>query len=319
MLQFPTPASGGPSIEAALASYLRDCRVRNLSPRTIAGYEDVVGRFTRFTAEIGVVYLAELGVDHARAWIESRGALAPASRAGYVRTLRAWSAWCAGEYEQHGDRLARLRAPRVPQRLPRLLSDDEIGALLTAAPPETRFAIVLLWETGLRASEAVGVDLADIGPEGILVRHAKGGKERRVPMSSALRAETQAYLRGVRPAYVEPEETALLIGRRGRRLSANGLAQALERVAAAVGVKGASPHQWRRQFAHDYCYSGGQMFALRDTLGHTSLEMVSVYARTTPEDLARGVEAHSPLSARGIRTRPRAASLRARGGNLDGL
>jgi site-specific recombinase XerD len=318
MLQFPTPASAGPSIEAALASYLRDCRVRNLSPRTIAGYADVVGRFAKFTAEAGVAFLGELHVDHARAWIESRGELAPASRAGYVRTLRAWSTWCHGEYEL-GDRLARLRAPRVPQRLPRLLSDEQIGALLGAAPRQTAYAIVLLWETGLRASEAVGVDLADIGLDGILVRHPKGGRERVVPMSAALRAETRAYLREVRAAYAGPDETALLVGRRGRRLSANGLAQALERVAVSLGIKGASHHQFRRQFAHDYAYSGGQMFALRDTLGHTSLEMVSVYARTTPEDLARGMEGHSPLSVRGIKTRPRAASLRAREGHWGEL
>jgi integrase/recombinase XerD len=317
MLQFPSRATAGPSLEAAIASYLRDCRVRNLSPRTLAGYADVLGRFANFTSAGGITSMADLGVDHARAWIESRGALAPASRASYVRTLRAWSTWCAEEYEL-GDRLARLRAPRVPQRIPRFLSDGEIWALLAAAPRQTAYAIVLLWETGLRASEAVGVELSDIGDEGILVRHPKGGRERRVPMSPALRAETRAYLREVRPAYAAPEELALLVGRRGRRLTGNGLAEALKRVAITLGISGASPHQWRRQFAHDYAYSGGQMFALRDTLGHTSLEMVSVYARTTPEDLARGVEAHSPLSVRGIRSRPPAVSLRARNGGDEG-
>jgi integrase/recombinase XerC len=311
VLQFPSSNAVGPSIEAALGAYLRDCRVRDLSPHTVAGYEDVLGRFTRFTLDAGLVSLSHLTVDHARSWLESRGALAPVSKAGYVRVLRAWSVWCSGEYEL-GDRLARLRAPRVPERIPRLLSDDEIGAMLAAAPAQTRFAIILLWETGVRASEATGIDLADLSELGIIIRHPKGLRERIVPVSPALAAETRAYLADVRPAYAAAEEHALLIGRHGARLTREGLRQSLARVARVAGVSGANPHQWRRQFAHDWAFSGGPLFGLRDALGHRTLEMVSVYARTMPEDLARGVAAHSPLSSRGIKSRPRAASLRAR-------
>jgi site-specific recombinase XerD len=305
--QSPQPADS-PALSDALAAYLRAGRIRRLSPYTLTGYATVVGSLVGFAAMTGVSSLDGLGVDLAEAWLESRPQLAAASVRSYVRTLRAFGHWCAGRYHRP-DPLARLIAPRVPRRIRSLLSDEQLRSLVAAAAPNVAYAIILLLETGLRASEAIGVDLADIDDEGIVVRHPTGGRERWVPLSPPLRQATRRYLGRVRPALARPGVTTLLVGQRGDAMRRESLRQALARAAGRAQTEGVrvSPHLFRHQFTHDYSMSGGALFALRDTLGHASLEMLATYANPSPADLAEGIAAHSPLAAR------------ARGPHLSGL
>lgn len=300
-MEFTTAhAPGSPSFADALAAYLRAGRVRALSPYTLVGYEQVVGTLVRFAATRGVTTLAGFELDLVEAWIESRSPLAPASVRRYVRTLRAFARWCATRYGGP-DPLAGLRAPRVPRKIRPLFTDDDLTRLVAAAAPNLAYAIVLLLETGLRASEAVGLELDDLDDEGITVRHAKEGRERWVPLSPALRRATRRYIVGVRPALARPGVSSLLVGVRGDPMRRETLRHGLARAGVRAGVAGVrvSPHTFRHQFAHDYAMSGGSVFALRDTLGHTSLEMVAVYTHPSRADLAVGVARHSPLAARG--------------------
>ncbi len=287
-----------PSMAAARAAWLADARRRNLSPRTIAGYDAVSARLARTLDPGGQAGLDALSLDGVRAWLDARAGLRPASRRTYIRTLRAWSAWCTDEYGLPADPLRRLQAPRVPRTRPGLFTPQQLRTLLAVATPATAYAITVLAETGLRAGEAVALELADLRDGALLVRHAKGGRDRWVPLSPLLARATGIYLAEIRPLLARPGEPHLLVSPGRRGWSARGLHHAVARAGRLAGIEGVrcSPHTFRHQFAHDLAMDGAQLFVLRDLLGHATLELVGRYAGPTEADLRHELATHSPLA-----------------------
>lgn len=288
-----------PSLAAARAAWLADARRRNLSARTIGDYDAVTARFLHHVDLDGQVGLEALTLDRARAWLDTLAHLRPASRHTYVRTIKVWSRWCTDEYELPADPLRRLRAPRVPHTRPGLFTPAQLRALLEAAAPATAYAMTLLFETGLRVSEAAALELGDLEDGALHVRHAKGDKERWVPCSPLLLTATEIYLAEIRPLVARADERHLLVSPGRRPWTAHSLHHAMARAGKRAGIAGVrcSPHTARYQFAHDVAMAGGQVFALRELLGHTTLELVGRYAGPTESDLRREIAAHAPLAA----------------------
>lgn len=289
--------SANPQLGAAITAFLDDGALRGLSPRTLEGYREVLRRVaSHLPAEAS---LAELTLDAARGWLAAQPHLRPASRANYARVLRVFSAWAASEYRLAESPLGRLPVPRVASAQPDPFSPAQLDALLAVASPPLAFAIVLLVETGLRSSEAIGVRLADLREDTIVVRHAKGGTPRVVPVSPPLAHALRHYLSTVRPYLAPPGETSLLVGRTGRPLTPRGLRRTIARAAVRaklVGVR-ASPHTLRHTFAHDTIAAGAPMLFVQAVLGHRSSAMLARYVKASTADLTT-VAARSPLSRR---------------------
>jgi integrase len=211
--------------------------------------------------------------------------LRPASVAAYVRPLRAFSRWCAREYGI-AEPLASLRAPRVELEPLVLFRPEQLRALLEGAGLHLAYAITLLVETGLRVSEAVAVEIVDLDGAWLRVRRGKGGRPRKVPISTVLRRATRTYLTRVRPTLAAPGVDRLLVAGHGEAWTPDALRRALSRLAGRAGVDGVrvSPHTFRHQFAHDVAFAGGSLLALRDVLGHRRLATVERYA--VPDDAA---------------------------------
>jgi integrase/recombinase XerD len=283
----------GRSLQSVIAEFLADCRRRNLSPRTLECYTDVLCGFAKglpLDAD-----LAALDLASARAWLDSKADRAPATRALYVRVLRRFGRWAAGEHETYAFPLTRLGQPVVPDRASRALAPAQVAELLARAPEPANYAIAFLLETGLRASEAVSVTLEDLSPDGILVRHAKGARERIVPMSRSLAVATRRYLARVRPAYVEDsDEPTLLVNTRGRPYTRHTLHRLVARTAESAGLR-LSPHDLRRQFAHDLAEEQVSVWVLAALMGHRSLDTLGRYTRPTERDLTAALERTSPL------------------------
>ncbi len=262
-----------------------------LSPRSILWYRMILDRLVgRFGPKRPV---DDLTSPELRAWlVELRATLAPISVAGYVRGLRAFGNWFAADGIADARALRTLARPRVPHKVMEPLSDDDLRKLLSVADLRDRAIVLLLLDTGLRVSEAAGISVADLRPDGSIKVMGKGAKERIVPVGSAARGAIGRYLEA---RAAGSSDDALFTGELGARLKLNGIQQMLRRLRARAGVTArCNPHTFRHTFAHRYLVNGGDVFTLQRMLGHTSLEMVRRYVALADTDVATRHRAASP-------------------------
>ncbi len=227
--------------------------------------------------------------------------LAARSAARRLSCLRQFYRFLAHEGVRTDDPTDLLDAPRLPRALPRLLSEDEVGALLAGAHalPGLRglaaaAALELLYSTGLRISELLSLQRASLAASGdVLFVRGKGGRERIVPIAEPAR---DACARLVAAA---PPSRWLLPGRDPRRpLTRQGYDLLLRDTALAAGLDPArvSPHVLRHAFASHMLAHGADLRSLQILLGHADISSTQIYTHVLAERLQRLVQAHHPLA-----------------------
>ena len=308
MTQQP-PAQGvtvASPLHGLTVAYAEALQAMGRSPRTIEWYGAFLAEFMRFAARSGqTLTLADLTPTAARRWLvalQSRPRPpAPASLAGRVRTLKAFGAWLAAEYELEFHPLRGLRTPRVPQVLIRSLREPDLLRLIEAAArsraPERDLAIILFMvDTGLRVSEVAGLSVRDIDLEAGRCRVlGKGAKERVVPVGRRTRSVLRQSL-ALRSAVAA--DAPLFVGPTGHRLSSVGLQNLVRRLAARGSLEvRCSPHVLRHTFARTFLANGGDVFSLQRILGHSpaSLEITRRYVQLLDDDLRETHRRASPV------------------------
>jgi len=192
------------------------------------------------------------------------------------------------------DPTAVLSAPRRAKKLPQVLNYAEVQKLL-AAPrgdePTTqrdRALLEVMYACGLRASETIGLEIADVDlREGFLRARGKGSKERLVPLGRKAIAAIGVYLRGGRPKLVgDRHEAKLFVNFRGGPLSRQGLYKIVQRHARAAGLGGQmSPHTLRHSFATHLLAGGCDLRAVQEMLGHADISTTQMYTHLSGERL----------------------------------
>jgi integrase/recombinase XerC len=184
-----------------------------------------------------------------------------------------------------------LRPPKAGKSLPSFLTVEQAGALVEQ-PDGTRDAAILevLYGCGLRVSECVGLDLADLDGELVRVRAGKGGKDRLVPLGDKARAAVDRWL--PERLALHPVDDALFVNRRGRRLTARSIRRFLDAHARAAALPETHPHALRHSYATHLLSSGADLRAIQELLGHASLKTTARYAHVDFEYLARAYENH---------------------------
>jgi integrase/recombinase XerD len=192
------------------------------------------------------------------------------------------------------DPTADLRAPRKSQKLPQVLTRGEVGQLL-AAPKGTepaalrdRALLELMYACGLRASEAIDLEVHDVDlRHGVLRARGKGSKERLVPVGRSAITAVRTYLQRGRPELVGlREERRLFVNRRGSGLTRQGLYKIVQRHARAVGLADKmSPHTLRHTFATHLLAGGCDLRALQEMLGHADIATTQIYTHLSAERL----------------------------------
>jgi integrase/recombinase XerD len=270
---------------------------RGASRNTLAAYRRDLEDFQRFCRERRREPAA-LSADDVVGWIErlrARG-LAPASVARRLSAVRGFYRHLLREGAVRRDPTEHLDTPRGGRPLPRALSRDSAIALVEA--PDTtrpdglrdRAILELLYATGMRASECLGLRLEDLNlAAGYVVCTGKGGKQRLVPAGAEAVAWLQRYLRDVRPRDTRRRDCGrVFVNPRGGALSRQSLWMLVRRAAAAGGLKrGVSPHMLRHSFASHLLEGGADLRSVQAMLGHADISTTQIYTHLPTSALTR--------------------------------
>ena len=275
---------------------------RGLSRHTIAAYRRDLVRYAEFLRRRRVRDATAVTARNVTAHIagvssSTHGDGVPYRATSVVRALssiRAFHRFLMREGEADVDPTAGVIRPRLPRRLPRPLSVEDVGKILaqpggtTAQGIRDRAVLETLYGAGLRVSELVGLDVDDVDLEEGRVRVlGKGSKERDVPLGRYARDAIAAYLTRVRPETATARSrSALFLNLRGGRLTRQGCTGILERHAAAARIQArVSPHTLRHSFATHLLEGGADVRVVQELLGHASVATTQVYTLVSKEHL----------------------------------
>ena len=273
---------------------------RGLSRNTLEAYRSDLLQFGAYLHKHGLDVLGTQHADLAAFMAQlaqgtpERPAVAPATLQRKTACLRSFYRHLRRENLLDFDPTADLRAPRKQQRLPKVLSRDQVAALL-AAPTGTapaalrdRALLELMYACGLRASEAIDLHVGDVDLQiGVLRARGKGSKERVVPVGRQATTAVAVYLKRGRASLVGArEERHLFVNQRGCGLTRQGLYKIVQRHAAAVGLQDAmSPHTLRHTFATHLLSGGCDLRSLQEMLGHADIATTQIYTHLSAERL----------------------------------
>jgi site-specific recombinase XerD len=275
-----------PSWELALRSERK-------SPATVKVYGDGVRAFLKWCAEHG--HVPALDRDLMKAFVADlldAGAEASTARSRQL-AMRRFSTWLEDEGEIDHDPLLGLKAPKLDTKVTESLSDTELRALFKACSGKEfrdrrdEAIVRLMAETGMRAGEVVGLDVADVDlPRGLVtVRRGKGGKGRVAPFGPQTGISIDRYVR-LRRGHLLADTPPLWLGDRGKGLNYDGLHKTLKYRAELAGLKGFHPHLLRHTAASRWLAAGGSEGGLMAVAGWSTRDMIDRYTRSTASDRA---------------------------------
>jgi integrase/recombinase XerD len=276
---------------------------RGLADNTLKSYRRDLRRYVRYLTDAGIDEVAAVTEATVSQFLialregdEEHPPLGAGSAARTVVAVRGFHRFAVREGLAANDPAAAVRPPAPAKRLPKALPLADIERILDAAgAPGTALALrdrallELLYGTGARISEAVGLDLDDLNPEqGTVLLRGKGNKERVVPVGSFARDAVDAYLVRGRPELSATGSgvPALFLNARGGRLSRQSAWSVLVRAAERAGVSAeVSPHTLRHSFATHLLDGGADVRVVQELLGHASVTTTQVYTLVTVDSL----------------------------------
>ncbi|PJJ72465.1 integrase/recombinase XerD [Diaminobutyricimonas aerilata] len=283
----------------ALRRYLRHVAIeRGLSQNTVGAYRRDLQRYLDFLAERGVAGPDRITPGEVTAFVAASAGQAATSRARILSSVRGFHRFLVDERLAPTDAASDVPTPKLPSRLPKALTIDQVERLLDAPERDTaeglrdRALLELMYATGARVSEAVGLTVDDVTAEGGTAEFVrllgKGGKQRLVPVGSFARDALDRYLVRARPELSARGRAspAVFLGSRGAPLSRQSvwlvIRAAAERAQLGVDV---SPHTLRHSFATHLLQGGADVRVVQELLGHASVSTTQIYTLVTADAL----------------------------------
>lgn len=293
------------ALETQLQGYLDHLTIeRGVAKNTLSSYRRDLRRYSKHLSDRGIHDLAKVGEDDVSEFLvalrrgdpdSGKAALSAVSAARALIAVRGLHRFAAAEGLAELDVARAVRPPTPGRRLPKSLTLDEVLALLEGAGGDSpsdrpltlrnRALLELLYSTGSRISEAVGLDVDDVDTEGrsVLLR-GKGGKQRLVPVGRPAVQALNAYLVRGRPDLARRGRgtAAIFLNARGGRLSRQSAWQVLQDAAERAGItSGVSPHMLRHSFATHLLEGGADVRVVQELLGHASVTTTQIYTLVT--------------------------------------
>jgi len=281
----------------------RMAMMRGWSPRTLEAYRTDLLDAARFLSRRGRTLL-DAGEGDLMAWLADarRRGLRDSSLRRRRSALSTWFGFLQAEGMREDHPLRRLPKQRIHRSLPGVLNEDEVEALLNAPDVATphglrdRCMLEMLYATGLRVSELVGLQLAQVDMAAMMVRVVgKGGKERIVPYGEAAAVWLERWL-AARQAMPGAKGPFVFPGRSGQCMSRQNFWQRLKRHAIAAGLRQLpSPHTLRHAFATHLLNHGADLRAVQMLLGHANISTTEIYTHVSRARLHEAVNRAHPL------------------------
>lgn len=267
---------------------------RRLSPNTVAAYRRDLEDLANFCEAHGFAGWQSVSPHGVRAHVAElhRRGLGGRSIQRALSAARAFYRYLLREGSLEHNPAVGVKAPKTPRRLPATLDVDQVAQLLNMAATDPlaardRAIMELLYSSGLRLSELVGLDVADLDLRDATVRvRGKGSKVRVVPVGRLAIAALEAWL-PIRDTLVGAGATAVFVGRTGRRLAARTVQSRLRSWGLRQGLDtNLHPHRLRHSFASHLLESSGDLRAVQELLGHANLSTTQIYTHVDFQRLA---------------------------------
>jgi len=277
---------------------------RGLSRNTLQSYRYDLGRLAEQQRTAGRDLIAASREDllHFLA-VQLRAGRSPRSLSRYLSGFRQFYRWLLREGRIPEDPTALIESPKLGRGLPKALSEQRVTALLEAPPVEKplglrdRTMLELMYASGLRVSELVGLELASLNlNQGVVRIMGKGGKERLVPLGEEAMSWLQRYLRGARPELMGGQSSPLVfVTARKGGMTRQAFWYAIRKYALAAGIgQAVSPHMLRHSFATHLLNHGADLRVVQLLLGHSDLSTTQIYTHIAREGLKQLHSKHHP-------------------------
>lgn len=272
---------------------------RGLSTNTVAAYRRDLTAYTNWLTDQHVVEFAAVTSATVSAYLQylatrEDSPLTVSSLSRMLSTVRNLHRFLLEEERVESDVTRDIRPPKLPSRLPKAISIDQVSALLAAtegddlADLRDNALLETLYATGARVSEAVGLNVDDVIDTDVVRLTGKGSKQRIVPLGSYAQAAISAYLVRARPTLSARGRAtpALFLGMRGARLSRQNVWLIIRAAAekAQLGIE-VSPHTLRHSFATHLLAGGADVRVVQELLGHSSVATTQIYTLVTADTL----------------------------------
>jgi integrase/recombinase XerC len=281
------------SVPGGVEGFLRSLRERNASPNTLLAYRKDLAKFSGYIgATAGLKQISHVRIRGFLSHLYQQG-LSKTSVARVLAAVRSLYRWLAREGIVEQNPAALVATPRLPKKLPRVPTIEEMNAMFQSEsgeengeasfPERDALVIELLYGCGIRNSELVGMNLEDISNSNeLLLIRGKGRKQRYVPFGDPVRTALAVYLptRQRLLATRKKSTTALLVNRLGTRLTSRSVGRIVKRIAIARGLSAdVHPHTLRHAFGTHMLEEGADLRSIQEILGHERLSTTQRYTQ----------------------------------------
>jgi integrase/recombinase XerC len=287
------------------------------SPETVRNYASDLRQLNQFLLSRRLVSSpadpASLSADAVRAylqWLDRRGGK-PSSLARKLAAIKSFYRYLTRRGLIGRNPVEGMRTPKQPKFLPRVLTKDDAGALMTFPAGETvaslrdRALLETLYSTGARVSELVALDREDVHEsEGLVRLQGKGRKERIVPIGDVALHAIRRYRTRLPPPISGPTPQALFCNQRGGRLTTRSVARIVARYSSRLAAGAVSPHTLRHSFATHLLDEGADLRSIQEMLGHASLSTTQRYTHLATDQLMAVYDRAHPRAGRSTVGRP---------------
>jgi integrase/recombinase XerD len=267
---------------------------RGYSENTAKSYKKDLDQFLSFTK---IKTLKQIDRNLIKSFLEHlyHEGFSVSSTERKLACLKSFFHYLVREGEMGTDPTSDIKLPKKAKRLPKALSIAETIRLISAPQEKNHISLrdaallELLYATGMRASEAVGLNISDINLSVSFVRcFGKGSRERIVPVNQLTLQAIRKYLEEGRPKFPKKDKDALLVDKNGKRLTRQGLWLIIKKYVKRAGIKGkTSPHTLRHSFATHLLEKGADLRSVQEMLGHADISTTQIYTSVSRERLKR--------------------------------
>ncbi|SVA72597.1 uncharacterized protein METZ01_LOCUS125451 [marine metagenome] len=288
--------------------YLTMLRVeRNLSPRTLEAYQRDLKHYLSFIVDKDIISLSNISQMHIREYIRSLNekGLAASSIARIFSSIRSYHKFLSAENFVNENPTLILTSPKAPKKLPHVLMEEEISAIINAVVETFQYAkrdkaiIEMLYSCGLRVSELCALSLNNLYLNDDMIRiMGKGSKERLLPVGGRAKNFLNDYLIHCRPGIQKDKgSSSVFLSRNGNPLTRAMINNILRKWSQVAGIsKSVSPHTLRHSFATHLLEGGADLRFVQALLGHSDISTTQIYTHLDKHHLKEVYQTHHPRS-----------------------